>query len=212
MQKIDYKKDLKYLYKPSSKNITTVDVPGMNFLMIDGIGDPNKEKSFGESINTLFSISYTLKFMIKKGEIEISDKPGPNYAVRPLECLWWADDMTDFVKMRKDKWKWILMVAQPEFINMEMITAAIEKAKKKKPLIHISKMHFNKFEEGKSAHILYIGPYDNEGPTIKIIHKYIVDQGGLLTGKHHEIYLSDMRRTAPEKLRTIIRQPFSLSG
>ncbi len=205
MKKIDYKKELKHLYKPSAKNIVTVDVPDMNFLMIDGHGDP-KGKNFEEAINILFTISYTLKFMIKKGGLEI---PEIDYNVRPLEGLWWADDMSDFVTGNKEKWKWTLMIAQLDIVEGRMIEEAVKKAQKKNPLILSSKWSYKKYCEGKSAHIMYIGPFEDEGPTIQSIHQYIKDLDGKVSGKHHEIYLSDFRRTAPDRLKTIIRQPFS---
>ncbi|KAA3609720.1 MAG: hypothetical protein D8M58_09265 [Calditrichaeota bacterium] len=211
MQKFDYKKELKHLYKPSVKNIETIDVPKMNFLMVDGHGDPNKEKSFEEAITVLYSVSYTLKFMIKKGEVEIPHGQVLDYVVRPLEGLWWAEDMMDFDKGNKDNWSWTLMIAQPDVADSEMVATAINKAKSKKPLLEFEKLNFKDFTEGRSAQIMYMGPYSDEGPTIKKIHHYIKEQNGSLSGKHHEIYLSDLRRTAPEKLKTIIRQPFQES-
>ncbi len=178
--------------------------------MIDGYGDPNKTSSFEEAINTLFSISYTLKFMIKKNEIENSDKAALDYVVRPLEGLWWADDMRDFEIVNKDKWKWTLMVAQPDFVHKKMIERAYEKALKKKSLLSYTQLSYQKYSEGLSAQIMYTGPFEEEAPSIQKIHQFIFDQDGIFSGKHHEIYVSDSRRTAPEKLKTILRQPFRL--
>ena len=208
MGKRNLKKEWPHLYKPSAKKIVTVDVPEMNFLMIDGEGDPNISNDFQQAVEGLFGISYTLKFMIKKQEIDMGIKEQLDYAVMPLEGLWWADDPNDFLNGVKKNWKWTAMIMQPDFITHEMITAASKKALSKKDLPGLSKMKFKSYTEGTSAQVLYIGPFSNEGPTIQNIHKYITENGGNLCGKHHEIYLSDFRRSAPEKLKTIIRQPF----
>jgi len=201
MQKIDYKKELKYLYRPSAKKVAIIDVPTMNFLMIDGQGDPNTSQAFQDAISVLYPLSYTLKFMVKKGEAEI------DYGVLPLEGLWWADDMSSFVTGNKDKWKWTLMIMQPEFITLEMVQEAIEQVKVKKNPASLPSVRFESFEEGKAAQTMHIGPFSEEGPTIEKIHAHIEENGYQLTGRHHEIYLSDIRRAAPEKWKTVIRQP-----
>ena len=126
MEKIDYKKELKHLYKPSAKKVEVVDVPKMNFLMIDGEGDPNKSQSFQDAIDVLYPLSYALKFMIKRGEIAV------DYGVLPLEGLWWADDMSTFSVENKDGWKWTLMIMQPDFVTNEMVQEAIEQIRAKK--------------------------------------------------------------------------------
>jgi hypothetical protein len=200
--KIDLKKDLKHLYNPSSKQIAVVDVPEMNFLMIDGQGDPNTSVAYRNAVEALFAVSYTLKFMVKKGEQAV------DYAVMPLEGLWWVDDMTQFSMHDKDAWKWTSMIMQPEFITVDLFQEALKQVKKKKDLPALSGMRFESFHEGQAAQILYFGPYSDEGPTIEGIHRFIAEQGRRLRGRHHEIYLSDPRRTAPAKLKTVIRQPF----
>ena len=200
MDKIDLKKELKNLYSPSGKEVAVVDVPKMNFLMVDGQGDPNTSKSYMEAIQALFSVSYTLKFMIKK-------EKGIDYAVMPLEGLWWVDDMSKFSMTNKDAWKWTAMIAQPEFVTKDMVARAIEQAGKKKALPALSKMRFESVSEGLSAQIMHTGPYSAEAPTIEKIHAFIKDNGYKMAGKHHEIYLSDPSRTAPERLKTVIRQP-----
>lgn len=126
MEKIDYKKQLKHLYKPSPKKVELVEVPQMNFLMVDGEGDPNTAQSFSDAIESLYPLSYTLKFMVKKGEI------GIDYGVLPLEGLWWADDMSVFGTGSKENWKWTLMIMQPEFITKEMVEQALSVVEKKK--------------------------------------------------------------------------------
>ena len=201
MGKIDYKKELKHLYKPTAKSANIVDVPKMNFLMIDGKGDPNTSKSFSEAIETLYPVSYTLKFMIKRGQI------GIDYGVLPLEALWWADDMAVFSAGNKDQWKWTVMIMQPDFITKDMVHEATETVQKKKNPVALPLMRFQSFAEGKSAQIMHIGPFSEEGPTIDKLHTFIGNQNCHRRDKHHEIYLSDIRRAAPENWKTIIRQP-----
>ena len=205
MIKIDFKKELKHLYNPSKSNIVFVDVPKMNFLKIDGQGNPNTAQSFQDAIEALYSVSYSLKFKIKKGDKEI------DYGVLPLEGLWWCEDMTEFSMQNKDNWEWTLMIMQPDIVNNELVQEAIEDIRKKKNPVALPKIRFESYFEGASAQIMYIGPYADEGPTIERIHDFITKNGYTLKGKHHEIYLSDMRRTAPEKLKTIIRQPVEKS-
>ena len=201
MEKIDYKKEFKHLYQPSTKEVAVVDVPQMNFLMIDGKGDPNTSQAFQDAVAALYSLAYALKFMIKKGVV------GKDYSVMPLEGLWWVDDMAQFSVEKKDEWQWTLMIMQPELVTRELFEEAVEEVRKKKNPVALSNIRFESFLEGKAAQILYIGPFAEEGPIIEKIHTFITEKGCHRSGKHHEIYLSDMRKTAPEKLKTIIRQP-----
>ena len=203
MEKIDYKKELKHLYKSSDKNVEVVEVPQMSFLLIDGEGDPNTSQSFQDAIDVLYPLSYTLKFIIKRGEI------GIDYGVLPLEGLWWADDMSSFSVKNKENWKWTLMIMQPELVKKEMVVKAIEEVRKKKNPVALPLVRFESFSEGKVAQIMHIGPFSEEGPTVEKVHAFIGDSGSQRIGKHHEIYLSDIRRAAPEKWKTIIRQPMS---
>ena len=200
MKKVDLKKEFKNLYNPSSKEIEIVKVPMMNFLMIDGIGDPNTSKAYSDSIETLYSVSYSIKFILKK-EKEI------DYVVMPLEGLWWAEDMGQFSTKNKDKWKWTSMIMQPDFVDKKVFEMAFEQVKIKKNLLMLSKIRFQSFNEGLSVQIMYIGPYSAETPTIEKLHKFVKESGHNLRGKHHEIYLSDPRKTTPERIKTIIRQP-----
>jgi hypothetical protein len=199
LKKIDLKKELKGLYNPSAKELAIVEVPKMNFLMIDGSGDPNTSQEYKDAVEALFSLSYTLKFMIKKTK-------AVDYTVMPLEGLWWADDMSKFSE-DKNAWKWTGMIMQPEQITKDSVAKAIEELKKKKKLPALSKIRFESFHEGTAAQIMYFGLFSDEGPTIQKIHEFIRQHEGTLVGKHHEIYLSDPRRVAPEKLKTILRQP-----
>ena len=201
MKKIDYKKELKHLYKPSPKSIELVDVPEMNFLMIDGQGDPNTSQEYSDAIEALYAVSYALKFMIKKGNLQI------DYGVMPLEGLWWVDDMSQFSIDDKSNWKWTAMIMQPEHVTQNLFAAACEQVEKKKNPVALSKLRFESFSEGKAAQTMHLGPFSEEGPTIERIHKFVQDKGYSQTGKHHEIYLSDIRKAAPEKWKTIIRQP-----
>ena len=201
MKKIDYKKELKQRYAPSSRKVEIVDVPRMNFLMVDGEGDPNTAKSFSDAIETLYPLAYTLKFMIKQGTM------GIDYGVLPLEALWWADDMSAFTTGNKDAWKWTVMIMQPDFITTAMVAEATKEVQRKKKPVALPLVRFEAFNEGKAAQILHIGPFSSEGPTIEKVHAFIADNGSQRRGKHHEMYLSDMRRTAPEKWKTIVRQP-----
>jgi len=203
MTKIDYKKELKQLYKPPTKNVEIVDVPKMNFLMVDGEGDPNTSQSFQDAIEVLYPLSYTLKFNIKRGE------SGIDYGVLPLEGLWWADDMSAFSVENKNSWKWTLMIMQPDLVTKQMVKAAIEQVKAKKNPVSLPLVRFESFKEGKAAQIMHIGPFSEEGPTVEKVHDFIDENGSKRRGKHHEIYLSDIRRAAPDKWRTVIRQAMS---
>ena len=203
MQKVDLKKELKQLYNPSGREVSLVDVPPMNFVMVDGSGDPNTAQEYQEAIEALYSIAYTIKFAVKKEQ-------GIDYGVMPLEGLWWADNMSLFTAS-KDNWKWTGMIMQPEYVNSKLFGDTLEQLKKKKSLPGLSRARFVRFNEGQAAQIMYAGPFSDEGPTIERIHEFIKAQGYAFDGlkqKHHEIYLSDPRRAAPEKLKTIIRQPF----
>lgn len=200
MGKVDLKKELSYLYKASAKTIELVTVPELTYLMVDGAGDPNNSKQFQQAIEALFSLSYTIKFFFKKGEAQA------DYTVMPLEGLWWADDMANF-SMDKSTWKWTLMILQPDFITADIVAQVKEDLRKKKDVVLLDSVRLEKMNEGLCAQILHIGPFDAEPATIARLHEYIKDNGYQLCGKHREIYLSDMRRTAPEKMKTIIRQP-----
>jgi len=199
MKKIDFKKDLKRLYLPSAKEVAQVDVPAMNFLMVDGQGDPNTSASYQEAVEALFSVAYAIKFKVKK-TLAI------DYGVLPLEGLWWADDMAAFTAGDKSDWKWTMMIMQPEFVSTALVRDTIAEVKKKKNLPGLAKMRFEPFAEGQAAQILHVGPFSAEGPTVARVHAFI-DVVGKRSGKHHEIYLSDIRKADPAKWKTVIRQP-----
>lgn len=205
MEKLDLKKQWKQFYAAKAGAVAAVDLPSLNFLMVDGEGDPNASQSFQEAVEALYSLSYSLKFALKKSPLAI------DYGVMPLEGLWWADDPRVFGwegrSVDKSAWKWTAMIAQPEFIGQREVDAAFEEVRKKKNLAALDRLRFETFTEGASAQILHTGPFSTEGPTIQRMHDFIHAAGKKLRGKHHEIYLNDSRRTVPEKLKTILRQP-----
>lgn len=201
MEKLDLKKQWNHLYQPPKGTIVAVDVPPLTYLMVDGEGDPNTSQAYREAIEALFSLSYTLKFMLKKGPRAV------DYGVMPLEGLWWADDPGAFIQADKAAWKWTAMILQPDLIAKPDVDRAVDEVRKKKNPAALDRVRFETFHEGASAQILYLGPYSAEGPTIQRMHDFIRAAGKELRGKHHEIYLSDPRRTAPEKLKTVLRQP-----
>ncbi len=200
MVKIDFKKELKHLFNPPSNQVVIIDVPEMNFLMVDGQGDPNTSQEYKEALEALYAVSYHLKFMIKKREAF-------DYVVMPLEGLWWTDDMTKFSVENKDIWKWTMMIMQPEKVKDDSIKDALDQVERKKNPPALSKVRFESFHEGLSAQTIHIGPYSAEGPTIHKIHTFAKENGYELRGKHHEIYISDPRKSDPDKLKTVIRQP-----
>lgn len=203
MQKIDFKKQFKHLYNPSPKKVEIINVPKMNFLMMDGKGDPNTSQEFQDAVEALFGLSYTLKFMVKKSELAI------DYGVMPLEGLWWVDDMAKFSIEDKSDWKWTLMIMQPEFIAPALVNQGIEELRRKKNPVALLKIRFESFEEGKAAQIMHIGPFSEEGPTVEKVHEFIQANGSERHGKHHEIYLSDIRKGDSSKWKTVIRQPMT---
>ena len=204
VKKSDLKKELKEFYQPSPKTVVEIEVPTFQFLMIDGEGDPNTSSKYAEAVEALFSVSYTAKFAHKKAP------RGVDYSVMPLEGLWWSDDRSSFTTNDRTKWQWTMMIMQPDFLPASAIHAAIAAVKQKKNLAALGELRLERLTEGRCAQTLHIGPFSEEGPTIQRVHEFI-EQRGSLAGKHHEIYLSDIRRADPAKWRTIIRQPMSRS-
>jgi len=201
MSKIDFKKEYKHLYNPPRQDFTVIEVPSMKFLMVDGHGDPNTAQEYKDAIEALYALSYKLKFLSKKQ----MDK---DYVVPPLEGLWWAEDMDAFTINRdKSAWDWTMMIMQPDWIAQNMVDEVSE-ALVEKGLPSLKKARLEEYHEGLSAQIMHIGSYDDEGPTLIRLHNEWIPQNGYIeNGKHHEIYLGDPRRVAPEKLKTILRQP-----
>jgi hypothetical protein len=202
MEKMDYKKSVELGYQASPKRVEALCIPPMNFLMIDGAGDPNREPAYALAVSALFSLSYRIKFAIKKGEM------GLDYAVMPLEGLWWAEDMSQFNTADKSNWLWTLMIMQPPCVSAEIVDAQRAELARQTPSAALPQVRFAEFAEGWCAQTLHVGPFTTEGPTIQRVHQFI-EKDHPLSGKHHEIYLSDIRKADPAKWRTIIRQPFA---
>ncbi len=203
--KIDFKKTMKEFYQPKPKEVVLVDVPEIQFLMIDGMGSPGDSKEYQDALAVLYPIAFKTKFLSKA--------KGKDYVVPPLEGLWWADNMNDFTEGNRDRWKWTMMIMQPGWVTQDMINEAISITKKKKPELSelLPKLRLEKYKEGKAAQIMHIGPYSEEGPTVQKVHDFIQKKGGKFDGKnqkHHEIYLSDPRKANPVTMKTVIRQPF----
>ena len=202
MPKLDLKKDLQHLYHPSAKAVSVVDVPPLNYLMIDGRGNPNTAPEYADAVQALYALAYSLKFKVKKSKAAV------DYAVMPLEGLWWAEDMRRFSVDDKDAWLWTMMILQPDLVTPTLVAETLAEAQKKKGLPALSRLRFETYHEGPAAQVMHLGPYADEGPTVARLHAHIEASGGRLSGKHHEIYLKDPRKAAPEKLQTVVRQPF----
>lgn len=202
MDKIDFKRDLKHLYQPPAGQFTLIEVPAMQFLMLDGHGDPNSAPAYQEAVEALYAVAYKLKFASKQ-------QVGRDYTVMPLEGLWWAEDMASFTAQRdKSQWDWTMMIMQPEWVTEEMFGEATAVVAKQKALPALSKLRLEPYHEGQSVQIMHIGSYEDETPTLhKLHHEFMPANRLAFNGRHHEIYLSDPRRVAPEKLKTVLRQP-----
>lgn len=202
---IDLLKEYKQLYLPSPKEPAIVDVPPLNFLMLDGFGNPNTSPLYQDAVTALYSLAYTLKFAMKK-------TAGTDFKVMPLEGLWWVEgeqkDQADFLKLEKDNWHWTMMIVQPTVVTAAWIETSRKAAIAKKDApASLGQIRFETYHEGPAVQLMHLGPYSSEAPNIARMHTYALEQGYRLEGKHHEIYLGDPRRTSPEKLRTVLRQP-----
>lgn len=199
MKTIDLKKTLKPYYAASASKPVLVDIPPMNCLMVDGAGDPNGQ-AFQEAVGSLYSVAYTLKFKFKKDR-------AVDYPVMALEGLWCADNVADFLNDKRDNWKWTLFIVLPDIVTKQDVAQAVAAVKKKAKFPRFPEVRFERFAEGRAAQVMHVGPYAAEGPTIERLHGFVAEQGLRLRGRHHEIYLGDPRRSAPENLKTIIRRP-----
>ncbi len=199
MAVIDPKKVHRELYLSVPREPTLVKVPSLSYLMVDGEGDPNVSADFREAIQALYGLSYTLKFQLKAEGVE--------HVVAPLEGLFHAEDPSVFLKGKKKEWEWTLMILQPKEVTAKRLAAARTELMRKKKLASMPNVRLSKLAEGLCAQVLHIGPYAAEGPTIRGLHRFIEESGCAFAGAHHEIYLSDPGRVAPQKMKTIIRQP-----
>lgn len=188
----------KELYQPPRKPVL-VDVPPMKFIMLDGHGAP-ASALYDETLQALYGVSYSLKFHVKK-------TGGADFKVAALEGLWWVEDLATLSMTERDNWQWTMMIRQPDFVTLELVAAMISEVVHKKQLLLAEKIRFEVFDEGRAAQVMHVGPYSAEWPTIEMLHRFVEENGLRLHGKHHEIYLGDPRRTAPEKLKTVLRHP-----
>lgn len=201
MDKFDFKKTYPELYAPKAGDFALVEVPPLQYLAYDGHGDPNTSSEYVGALECLYPTAYALKFASKKNL-------GRDFTVGPLEGQWRAADMTAFTRGDKAAWDWTMLVAQPPWITQDLVLAAVDAVRKKKNPPGLDKVCLRTLAEGTSVQILYFGSYDAEGPVLQRLHRQWMPAHGLtFNGDHHEIYLSDPRRTAPEKLRTVLRQP-----
>lgn len=206
-EKYDVKRAFRELYAPSAKEFAIVDVPPMRYLAVDGHGDPNTAASYRDAVEALFGVAYTVKFASKRAL-------GRDFVVAPLEGLWWAEDAGAFVARDKGAWSWTMLIAQPDWIDVDAVAVAVAEVQAKRakagepPNPALDVLRLEHLHEGRSAQILHVGSYDDEAPTLARLHDEWMPQHGLtFNGPHHEVYLTDARRTAPEKLRTVLRQP-----
>jgi hypothetical protein len=200
----DLVKQLRPLYAPSAKHPSIVEVPGLAFLMVDGRGDPSTSEAYQQALEALYGVAYTLKFARKK------DDPESDFKVAPLEGQWWADASAPTMgelQADRDSWNWTMMIAVPDEVTAAEVAAAVAAAARRRSLPAAGRLRLERFEEGLAAQIMYIGPYADEAPTIERLHAFAAEQGYELRGRHHEIYLSDPRRTAAERLKSVIRHP-----
>ena len=201
MQAYDLKKDRADLYSPG-RDFAVVDVPEMAFLLVDGHGDPNTAPAYRAAVEALYTASYAAR-AVARAEL------GRVHVVAPLEGLWTAEDLAVFTARAKSAWDWTMMIAQPDWLTPAMVDEALAAARaKKQPPAALDLVRFERYAEGPSVQILHVGSYDDEGPTLARLHgEYLPANGLVPTGRHHEIYLSDPRRTGPARLRTVLRQP-----
>jgi len=200
MQTYDIKQERKDLYAPKRGDFVIVEVPDMVFVMIDGHGDPNTSATYREAVEALYATSYAVRAVAK-------NRLGRVHTVAPLEGLWSAEDPEAFRTRDKSAWDWTMMIAQPEWITREIVGEAMATAHKKE-LPALSLIRFERYTEGRSVQILHVGSYDDEGPTLQRLHAEFLPANRLVPrGRHHEVYLSDARKTEPARLRTILRQP-----
>ena len=208
MDRIDYKKAEKHLYLP--KDPAIVDVPEMVFFAVDGAGDPNTTAEYAGALELLYGLSFTVKMSRMGGE---APEGYFDYVVPPLEGLWWTEEPGFDGRPPRDKadFRWTSLIRQPEFVTEAVFAWAKEKLSKKRPEADVKKARLLCWREGLCAHVLHLGPYDSEPATLDRLEVFAAEEGyrpdHSQTRRHHEIYLSDPRKTVPEKLKTVIRMP-----
>ncbi|WP_084078479.1 GyrI-like domain-containing protein [Demequina sp. NBRC 110057] len=199
--KVDLKRELDS-YAARAGEFRVVDVAPASFLMVDGSGDPNVSPAYADALAAIYPVAYALKFLSKR-------ERDRDYVVPPLEALWWADDMRAFTAARdKTRWHWTVMVRVPDWLGPAEVKEAVRRTTAKSSPRLLDAVRLEVLDEGRCVQTLHVGPYDDEGPVLERMHGEVIPGLGLaMTGRHHEIYLSDPRRVAPERLRTILRQP-----
>ncbi len=205
MEKLDLRKELKYLYAPSSKHVELVTVPEFGFAMVDGTILPGtsvaQSTEFQQAVGALYGVSYTLKFSSKLRQVDPLD-----YPVMPLEGLWW-NASGEFDRTRHEPMFFTAMILQPDHITPEMFKDALERLRQKQDNPAVDKLRLERFAEGLCVQTMHVGPYAEELATIAKMHSFAAENGYEYHGKHHEIYLGDPRRATSEKLRTVLRKP-----
>ena len=197
--KLDLKRELDQ-YRAKRGEFRLLEVPPTRYLMVDGYGGPDSAE-FADAIAALFPVAYGLKFASKR-------ELGRDYVVMPLEGLWWADDPRVFLTRDKSAWNWTALIMTPDWITGELFEQAVETVEQKGGAVSLAKVRLESLEEGLSVQTLHLGSFEDETPVLADLHNRLLPERGLApTQKHHEIYLSDFRKVAPETLRTIIRQP-----
>ncbi|WP_375002373.1 GyrI-like domain-containing protein [Aeromicrobium sp. CTD01-1L150] len=201
--KVDLKKTLD-CYAARRGVLRVLDVPPLQYLMIDGHGDPNTAPQWAAAVETLFPVAYALKFASR-------NELGRDHVVMPLEALWWAEDMAAFTARRdKSRWSWTAMIMVPDWVPSTMVGVAVEQTAAKGKGPALDRLRLETLREDRCVQTLHVGSYDDEGPVLAEMHeRFIPDAGLRMTGRHHEVYLSDARRVEPARLRTILRQPVS---
>lgn len=203
MSQLDLVKLHRALYTPSHRHPAIVDVPERSFLTVEGRGAPESE-AYDDAVGGLFGAAYTLKFAVRNRDA------ARDFKVAPLEGQWWTDEARpSFAALQagRDSWNWRLLIAVPDDITDDEAAAGLEAAARKRRPAAAVTVRFERIEEGLAAQIMHIGPYADEWPTIERLHTWVTEQGYELHGRHHEVYLGDPRRTAPERLKTVIRHP-----
>ena len=201
MSSVDSGDHIERLYRATTSP-ALVQVPPLSFLCLDGQGDPNTSPAYAAAVQALYSVSYAARSAVKRAG-------GPVFKVSPLEGLWWAEDMNAFLTGDRSEWHWTMMIRQPDVVSGDLCARLAGEMAEKKPVPAARRLRWMSFEEGAAAQVLHVGPYSAEAPTIERLHGLIRQRGFRLAGRHHEIYLGDPRRSAPDRLRTIIRQPYA---
>lgn len=200
VDKADLRREITTYAAPRGR-FEVVVVGAAHYLAVEGQGDPNSAPAYRDALATIYPVAYRLKLTSKT----VLDR---DYTVMPLEALWWSDDLTTFTSARdKARWRWRLLNLVPSWLDAGHVAAARTAVARAGNAPALDALRYEPLDEGLVVQTLHVGPYDDEGPVLVAMHQHAADQGLALRGRHHEVYLSDPRRTAPARLRTILRQP-----